>query len=182
MTLHDLARPCMTLHDLACRSTRTSFVTPSCPPRRCARSRTRCRGAPPHVASDPTRSSNALTVTSATTRRGCRVRAGTRDLTNARAQPACMRSLRRARPASIHVLTTARAPSQHTCTHYGARSSPHRYADFTNVQCNPFSNKIVLMDEVRAPGTARPACMCSPRRLGLPTGAQSGAPVRRHSA
>jgi hypothetical protein len=88
----------------------------------------------------------------------------------------------RARPASIHALTTACVSSQHTCAHYGARSSPHRYADFTNVQCNPFSNKIVLMDEVRTPGTARPACMCSPRRLGLPTGAQSGAPVRRHSA
>ena len=60
----------------------------------------------------------------------------------------------RARPACMHALTTA-------C----ARSFPHRYADFTNVHCNPFSNKIVLMDEVRKSGTARPACTCSPRRL-----------------
>ena len=33
------------------------------------------------------------------------------------------------------------------------------------MQCNPFSNKIVLMDEVRKSGTARPACKCLPRRL-----------------
>ena len=35
----------------------------------------------------------------------------------------------------------------------------------TSDECNPFSNKIVLIDEVRKSGTARPACTCSPRRL-----------------